>query len=64
MANLRVGISILPGTREAKLAVEEGLVADERELIRPTFYLAPGVRDWIVDHLQEAAADQPRWNLL
>ena len=64
MANLRVGISILPGTREAKLAVEEGLVADERELIRPTFYLAPEVRDWIVEHLQEAAADQPRWNLL
>ena len=64
MANLRVGVSIMPGTREAQLAVAEGLVAEESELIRPTFYLAPEVKDWIVEYLKEAAADQPRWNLL
>ena len=64
MANLRVGVSIMPGTKEAQLAVDEGLVADESELIRPTFYLAPDVKDWIVDHLKVAAAEQPRWNLL
>ena len=64
MANLRVGVSIMPGTREAQLAVAEGLVADESELIKPTFYLAPAVKDWLVDHLKEAAAGQPRWNLL
>ena len=64
MANLRVGVSIMPGTREAQLAVEEGLVADESELIKPTFYLDPQVKDWVVDHLKEAAAGQPRWNLL
>ena len=64
MANLRVGVSIMPGTLEARLAVEEGLVADESELIRPTFYIAPEVREWIVDHLKQAAAEQPRWNLL
>ncbi|MDE2842859.1 MAG: cobalamin-dependent protein [Chloroflexota bacterium] len=64
MANLRVGVSIMPGTPEARLAVEEGLVADESELIRPTFYIAPEVREWIVDHLKQAAAKQPRWNLL
>ena len=64
MANLRVGVSIMPGTREAQLAVQEGLVADESELIRPTFYLAPDVKDWVVDYLKDAAADQPRWNLL
>ena len=64
MANLRVGVSIMPGTREAQLAVDEGLVADESELIRPTFYLAPEVKDWLVDYLKEAADEQPRWNLL
>lgn len=64
MANLRVGVSIMPGTTEARLAVEEGLVEDESELIRPTFYLAPDVKDWVVDYLKDAAADQPRWNLL
>ena len=64
MANLRVGVSIMPGTLEARLAVEEALVADESELIRPTFYIDPEVREWIVDHLKQAAAEQPRWNLL
>ncbi len=64
MANLRVGISLLPGTREAALALDEGLISDESELIKPTFYLAEEVRDWIVDYLKEAAAGNPRWNLL
>jgi len=64
VANLRVGVSIMPGTPVAALALEEGLIADESELIKPTFYLAPAVKDWIVDHLKEQAAPNPRWNLV
>ena len=64
MANLRVGVSLLPGTREAAIALDEGLIKDESELIKPTFYLAEEVRDWIVDYLKEAAAENPRWNVL
>ena len=57
------GVSVMPGTREAGLALEEGLIADESELISPTFYVAEGVRDWIVPYLREQAAGNPRWNL-
>ena len=64
MANARIGVSILPGTAVATRALEEGLIADEAELIRPTFYLAPAVRDWIVDYLKAEAAQNPRWNLM
>jgi hypothetical protein len=64
MANVRIGVSVLPGTAVAAKALEEGLIADEAELIRPTFYLAPEVRDWLVDYLKAAAAQQPRWNLV
>jgi len=64
MANLRIGVSILPGTAVAARALEEGIIADEAELIRPTFYLAAEVRDWIVDCLKAEAAHHPRWNLL
>ena len=64
MANLRIGVSIMPGTREARLAQEEGMIEDEAELIRPTFYIEPEVRGWIVDYLKEEAAGQPRWNLI
>jgi hypothetical protein len=64
MANIRIGVSILPGTAVAARALEEKLIADEAELIRPTFYLAAEVRDWIVDYLKAEAAQHPRWNLL
>ena len=63
LANLRVGVSVMPGTDVASLALEEGLIADESELIEPTFYIAGEVRDWIVPYLQEQAAQNPRWNL-
>ena len=63
LANLRVGVSIMPGTGVASLALEEGLISDESDLIEPTFYIADEVRDWIVPYLQEQAAGNPRWNL-
>lgn len=64
LANLRVGVSVMPGTEVASVALKEGLIEDEKDLIKPTFYLAEGVRDWIVDYLKEQAAQNPRWNLL
>ncbi len=64
IANLRVGVSIMPGTAVATRALEERLIADESELIRPTFYLAAPVRDWIVEYLKAEAAKNPRWNLV
>jgi hypothetical protein len=64
MANIRIGVSILPGTAVAARALEENLITDEAELIRPTFYLTPDVRDWIVDYLKAEAANNPRWNLM
>ena len=63
LANLRVGVSIMPGTDVASLAMENGQISDESELIEPTFYIADEVRDWIVPYLQEQAAGNPRWNL-
>ena len=63
LANLRVGVSIMPGTDVASLALKEGQISDESELIEPTFYIADEVRDWIVPYLQEQAAGNPRWNL-
>ena len=64
VANLRVGVSIMPGTEVASLALEEGLISDESELIRPTFYLAEAVKPWIVEHLRAEADQHPRWNLV
>ena len=63
LVNLRVGVRMLPGSDIAAQAKAEGLVEDEGDLIRPTFYLAEPVRDWVVDHLQVEASHNPRWNV-
>ena len=64
LANLRIGVSILPGTAVAARALAEGLIADEAELVKPTFYIAPAVRDWIVDALLAEKAANRRRNVL
>jgi radical SAM superfamily enzyme YgiQ (UPF0313 family) len=64
VANLRVGIRMLPGSALAAKAKEEGKIADEGDLIRPTFYVSESVRDWIVDHLKAEASRHPRWNVI
>jgi hypothetical protein len=64
MANVRIGVSVLPGTPVAAKALEEGLITDEAALVHPTFYLAAEVRDWLVDYLKAEAAQNPRWNLV
>jgi hypothetical protein len=64
VASLRVGIRVLPGSPVVQAALEEGLIAGEGDLLRPVFYLADEVKDWITDRLKEEAAANPRWNLM
>ena len=45
------------------MAQKEGLIKDESELVKPTFYIANEVKDWIVDYLKEQTDKEPRWNL-
>ena len=64
MANLRVGVQIAPGSDLAATALAEGIISDESELIKPTFYIDGSVKDWIVDYLRSEKEKHPRWNLL
>jgi B12 binding domain len=64
LATLRIGVNMLPGTAIAAQALAEGRITDEAALIKPTFYLAESVQDWIVDYLQAAKQHHPRWHLV
>lgn len=64
MANLRIGVTILPNTDISQRALAEKLIDDESDLVKPTFYLAEGVRDWIVEYLMTEKAMHPRWNVI
>ncbi len=46
-----VGLRIYPGTRLHAIAVAEGVVAAEDDLLQPTFYLAGGLREWLPERV-------------
>jgi radical SAM superfamily enzyme YgiQ (UPF0313 family) len=56
MLNVRVGIRIYPHTPLARIAVEEGVIAADDDLLQPRFYVRPGMETCI-------QASVARWEL-
>ncbi len=56
-----VGLRIFPGTGLARLAETEGLISPAQDFLQPTFYLAPAVRDKVIELAQEKAKIHPHW---
>jgi radical SAM superfamily enzyme YgiQ (UPF0313 family) len=52
---ITVGIRIYPGTPLAARAVAEGMIANDDDLLRPRFYLAPGLDPWIQDRVSSVS---------
>jgi radical SAM superfamily enzyme YgiQ (UPF0313 family) len=44
LLRVTVGIRIYPGTALARAAVRDGVIAADDDLLRPRFYLTPGLR--------------------
>jgi hypothetical protein len=44
---IAVGIRIYPETDLAATAVAEGMITPEDDLLRPTFYMAAELKDWL-----------------
>jgi hypothetical protein len=64
LANLRVGVRIRPDTPTADAAIKEGIINSENDLIRPSFYIAEPVKDWIIERLKAEVEVNPRWNVV
>jgi radical SAM superfamily enzyme YgiQ (UPF0313 family) len=47
MLRVSVGVRIYPRTALARLAVEEGLLLPNDDLLQPRFYIRPGLAEWI-----------------
>ena len=47
-----VGIRIYPGTPLANLAIAEGVITEDDDLLVPRFYLASGLEPWIYDRVK------------
>ncbi len=61
---LRVGNRLLPGTDLTQRALQEGIIQDPSDLLMPVFYVAPAVRDDLVETLRSAVEEQPLWNIM
>ena len=51
MLRVTVGVRIYPGTELARIAVEQGVVSPDDDLLRPRFYMTPGLEPWIREEL-------------
>ena len=55
------GIRIYPHTALARIAVREGVIASEAELLFPRFYLADAVKSRLTDTVREWVKDRANW---
>ena len=58
-----VGLRIFPGTGLARQAEAEGLLDPAADFLEPVFYLAPAVKDRVVETARRWAAHHPNWIL-
>lgn len=55
------GIRLYPATPLARRALDEGVIDAADSLLRPRFYLAPGLEPWLDEALARWAASHPGW---
>jgi radical SAM superfamily enzyme YgiQ (UPF0313 family) len=55
------GIRIYPYTKLARIAMEEGVIATEAELIYPRFYVSESVKDSLIETVGGWMKDRPNW---
>jgi radical SAM superfamily enzyme YgiQ (UPF0313 family) len=56
---ITVGLRIYPQTPLAKTALAEGAIKADDDLLFPRFYLAPELRDWLVERVAAYKASHP-----
>jgi hypothetical protein len=61
MVKVSTGIRIYPHTAPARIAVEEGFISAEDDLLKPRFYLAKGLEDWLPETVKSWMAGRQNW---
>jgi len=55
------GIRILPGTGMVEIAVGDGLLDEDDDLLYPRFYIAPSFRGDMIERIERHARTHPNW---
>jgi radical SAM superfamily enzyme YgiQ (UPF0313 family) len=56
-----VGIRIYPGCELHGIAIREGFVTPDQNLLYPAFYSAPEVEPWLYEHMRGVCRDHSGW---
>ena len=62
--NIRIGNRLLPGSPLLNLAMQDGLINEETDLLMPVFYVEPSVKPHIVDTLESAVEPNSNWHIM
>jgi len=55
------GIRIYPDTRLAQIARDKGVIAPRDNLLAPTFYIRPELKDWLMESIPGWIKARPGW---
>ena len=58
---ITAGIRIYPNTDLARIAISEGLIEPDDDLLYPRFYVVPGLEQWLRDTVNSWIATRPNW---
>jgi radical SAM superfamily enzyme YgiQ (UPF0313 family) len=61
VVKVTTGIRIYPHTALAGIALAEGVISENDDLLQPRFYLAEGLEDWLPDTVHSWLAQRPNW---
>jgi radical SAM superfamily enzyme YgiQ (UPF0313 family) len=61
VVKVTTGIRIYPHTVLARIALADGVVSENDDLLQPRFYLAEGLEDWLPDTVHSWLAQRPNW---
>ena len=55
------GIRIYPHTTLHRIAVDEGIIEPDEDLLFPKFYMAEGLKGWLEDMVAKWMEDRENW---
>ena len=58
---LTIGIRIYPGTKLQKVAVEEGVISEDDDLLFPRFFIVKEIEDWLRDTVNSCLNEHKNW---
>ena len=61
MVKVTTGIRIYPRTALARIAVAEDFISADDDLLKPRFYLAKGLEEWLPETVRSWMAERPNW---